>query len=91
MKTILFFLTACILVPGCIVNATHTPAYSSGTESVNKERYTILEEKKSKARFNRFWILFFPFGGKNPEKREAKALAKMMKETVHTGTSPYQA
>lgn len=85
MKTIIVLSMACFLLAGCVTTGVHTPMYSSGTESVSTERYTILEEKKVKARFNRIWILFFPFGGKNQEKREAKCLKRMMEEYGATG------
>jgi len=56
-----------------------------GIENLNREAYTIKEEATSISRTNKFWILFFPFGGKSEEKREAQCFKRFMEDNKADG------
>lgn len=53
---------------------------AKGLENLPRDSYTILPECKSVSRSNKFWLLFFPFGGKSEEKREGQCLQRMLKQ-----------
>ena len=83
MKKITITIFAALALSSC-VTGTKIPTVS-GIENLKREDYTVLEEKETVSRANKFWILFIPFGGKNEEKREAQCFKRMVEDNKADG------
>lgn len=83
MKKTLPIVSIMLLLNSCITSSHIGEA--KGLENLPRNSYTVLEERTSISRTNKFWILFIPFGGKSEEKREAQCLTRMLTENNANG------
>ncbi len=83
MKKIITITLCAALLSSCITGTKMQQV--SGIENLNRNAYTLLPEKQSVSRTNRIWVLFFGFGGKSEEKREAQCYKRMLKDNQADG------
>lgn len=71
-------LLAAAMMSGCITGRDAKTDSPTGN-------YKVLPEQATVSRTNKIWILFFPFGGKSEEKREAQCYERMIKSSHADG------
>lgn len=83
MKNLILILVLSLSFSNCVTNSHLSSA--SGAEGLNKDNYTILQEKQTTSRSNKFWILFIPFGGKSDKTREGQCYDRMIRQNNADG------